>query len=193
VNLADVEQRLTEPDEAEATGALREGEERVPLPGMKAWQGLKPPQAKLHQQQVPGGPMVRTNVSQTKLSKVGPLPTSLTGQSATEQLPDAFTLLKSAKDRGQLFVEDEPGEHAADDHQDLELADAVEECIRLCFGLRGVLRIGPGRDDAGERIVVVSTGHGFSDVSLSKVPPTVHRFKTLIAIPFELLPLKRER
>ncbi len=166
------------------------------IPLTKAWSQVKPPLPRLKpattQQQTAGG-MVRTNVSQTKLSSVGPLPTTLTGQSATEFIPDAFALLKTAKDKGQLFVEDEPDEHAPDDHEDTELADAVEECIRLCFGLRGVLRIGPGRDDANQRIIVVTTGHGFSDVSLSKVPPSVHRFKTLIAIPFDLLPLKRER
>ena len=55
------------------------------------------------------------------------------------------------------------------------------------------MRIGPGHNDKNEPIIVVATTHGFSDASLAQVPEKVHRFATLIAIPFDLLPLKRER
>jgi hypothetical protein len=120
--------------------------------------------------------------------------TMLSGQSATnERPPDAFALLKEARDKGVLFVEDALAEGHSEDQEDPEHAAAVEECIAQCFGVRGILRIGPGHNDKNEPIIVVATTHGFSDASLAKVPEKVHRFATLIAIPFDLLPLKRER
>jgi hypothetical protein len=118
----------------------------------------------------------------------------LGGQSASnERPPDAFALLKEARDKGVLFVEDALQDGHSEDREDPEHAAAVEECIRLCFGLRGILRIGPGHNDKAEPIIVVATTNGFSDASLAQVPEKVHRFATLIAIPFDLLPLKRER
>ncbi len=118
----------------------------------------------------------------------------LTGQSATnERPPDAFLLLKEARDKGVLFVEDALAEGHSEDKEDPEHAAAVEECIAQCFGVRGILRIGPGHDDKNKPIIVVATTHGFTGESLSKVPEKVHRFATLIAIPFDLLPLKLER
>ena len=118
----------------------------------------------------------------------------LGGQSATnERPPDAFALLREAREKGILFVEDALQEGHSEDREDPEHAAAVEECIAQCFGVRGILRIGPGHNDKAEPIIVVATTHGFSDASLAKVPEKVHRFATLIAIPFDLLPLKRER
>lgn len=118
----------------------------------------------------------------------------LSGQSATnERPPDAFALLKDAREKGVLFVEDALADGHSEDQEDPELAAAVEECIAQCFGVRGILRIGPGHNDKNEPIIVVATTHGFSEASLAKVPEKVHRFATLIAIPFDLLPLKRER
>ena len=64
---------------------------------------------------------------------------------------------------------------------------------RLLFGVRGILRVGAGKNDRAESIVVVVASHGFSDASLASVPEKVHRFSTVIAIPFELLPLRRDR
>lgn len=118
----------------------------------------------------------------------------LGGASAThERPPDAFALLKEARERGILFVEDALADGHSEDRDDPELAAAVEACIAQCFGVRGIMRIGPGRNDKHEPIIVVATTHGFTDASLAKVPEKVHRFATLIAIPFDLLPLKRER
>jgi hypothetical protein len=116
----------------------------------------------------------------------------LAGSMRSEKLPDAFSLLKEAKEAGVLFVEDSQREGHAEELEDPELSAAVEECIRICFGVRGILRIGAGRNDLAEPIIVVSTSHGFSESSLAKVPESVHRFPTLIAIPFDLLPLKRD-
>ncbi|HEY0881326.1 MAG TPA: hypothetical protein VGD87_07340, partial [Archangium sp.] len=145
-----------------------------------------------------------TSTSQSKLQPVGTHISAsrlqavqkamLSGQSATnERPPDAFALLKDARERGVLFVEDALADGHSEDQEDPELAAAVEECIAQCFGVRGILRIGPGHNDKNEPIIVVATTHGFTDASLAKVPEKVHRFATLIAIPFDLLPLKRER
>ena len=133
-----------------------------------------------------------TGVSASQLQAVQK--TMLSGQSATnERPPDAFALLREARDKGTLFVEDALADGHSEDKDDPEHAAAVEECIAQCFGVRGILRIGPGHNDKNEPIIVVATTHGFSDASLAKVPEKVHRFATLIAIPFDLLPLKRER
>ena len=138
----------------------------------------------------PTVPTNLTGVSTARLQAVG----SLTGQSVSnERPPDAFSLLKEAREKGVLFVEDALSDGHSEDQDDPEHAAAVEACIAQCFGVRGILRIGPGHNDKNEKIIVVATTHGFTDASLTKVPEKVHRFATLIAIPFDLLPLKRER
>lgn len=134
-----------------------------------------------------------TGISASRLNAVGGVQQALMGNLKNERPPDAYALLKDAREKGVLFVEDSLAEGHSEEQEDPELADAVEECIRLCFGVRGILRIGPGHNDKNEPIIVVATTNGFSEASLGVVPPKVHRFNTLIAIPFELLPLKRER
>lgn len=135
-----------------------------------------------------------SSTSYNNLSPVGQVQNKLAGEVARpEKPPDAFKLLKEAKDKGVLFTEDALRDGHSEDQEDPALAEAVEECIRLCFGLRGILRIGPGKNDKAEPIIVVAITQGFTDVSLAKVPPAVNGFATLIAIPFDLLPLKRER
>lgn len=135
-----------------------------------------------------------TSASASRLNAVGGVQQALMGAPArAERPPDAYALLKDARERGSLFVEDALAEGHSEEQEDPELAEAVEECIRVCFGVRGILRIGPGKNDKNEAIIVVATTNGFSEASLAVVPPKVHRFNTLIAIPFELLPLKRER
>lgn len=200
---------------AEHTAELHEAahkDEKKSLFKIFSWQKAAPkPQAEgksaLQKQQearqealkkLPGfKPTVPTNltgVSASRLQAVGSVKSLLSGQSATnERPPDAFSLLKEAREKGVLFVEDALADGHSEDQEDPEHAAAVEACIAQCFGVRGILRIGPGHNDKNEPIIVVATTHGFSDASLSKVPEKVHRFATLIAIPFDLLPLKRER
>lgn len=134
-----------------------------------------------------------TSASASRLNAVGGVQQALMGNLRPERPPDAYALLRDARERGVLFVEDALADGHSEEQEDPELAEAVEECIRLCFGVRGILRIGPGKNDKHEAIIVVATTNGFSEASLATVPPKVHRFNTLIAIPFELLPLKRER
>ena len=116
-----------------------------------------------------------------------------TGALRPERPPDAWSLLREAKEAGVFFNEDAMREGHTEEGEDPELAAAVEEAIRLLFGVRGILRVGAGKNDRAEPIVVVVASHGFSDASLASVPEKVHRFSTVIAIPFELLPLRRDR
>lgn len=114
-------------------------------------------------------------------------------KAASEKPLDAFAVLNQAKDPGVFYREDEHGGSHPEDRDDPALAAAVEETIRVLFGVRGVLRVGPGRNEANEPVVVVVAGNGFTDQSLVKVPLKVHSFDTLLALSYELLPLRRER
>lgn len=135
-----------------------------------------------------------TSTSYSSLSPIGQVQNKLAGAVARpEKPPDAFALLKEAKDKGVLFTEDALRDGHSEDQDDPALADAVEECIRQCFGLRGILRIGPGRNDRQEPIIVVAITQGFTDANLGRVPAAVNGFPTLLAIPFDMLPLRRER
>lgn len=119
---------------------------------------------------------------------------SLQAAARTDRPPDALTLLHSAKEPGTLFKEDDADGNAAEVlPSDAGLADAVEEAIRRLFGTRGIMRIGSGRNEANEPVVVVVAAPGFNETSLKAIPPRIQRFETLLAIPYELLPLKKER
>lgn len=104
---------------------------------------------------------------------------------------DAMSLLHSAQEAGVFFNED--GSNPGAEQVDPELAAAVQEAGRLLAEVRGVLRVGPGTNDAGEKVIVVVADRGFGEGSLRQVPPLVHRFATLLALPYDLLPLRRER
>ncbi len=135
-----------------------------------------------------------TSTSSSKLQPLNGVRQALMGEMArTERAPDAYAMLRDARPAGELFVEDALAENHSEDREDPEHAEAVEECIRLCFGVRGILRIGPGHNDKNEPVIVVSVTQGFTEASFAAVPSKVHRFATLVAIPFELLPLKRDR
>jgi hypothetical protein len=104
----------------------------------------------------------------------------------------AIHMLNNAKAPGVYFREEGRDDGHTEEDEDPELAAAVEEAIRLLFGVRGIHRIGPGQDEAGTPVIVITTSRGFSHVALRAVPERVHRFKTLLAVPYELLPLRRE-
>ena len=106
---------------------------------------------------------------------------------------EAMAALHQAQKRGVFFREDARGSRPDDGGEDPELAAAVEECIRLLFGVPGIHRVGPGMNESGEPVVLVVANRGFTAASLSAVPERVHRFATLLALPFELLPLRRAR
>ena len=104
----------------------------------------------------------------------------------------AIHILNSAKEPGVYFREEGREDGRTEEDEDPELAEAVEEAIRLLFGVRGIHRIGPGVDDGGQPVIVITTSRGFSHASMRAVPERVHRFKTLVALPYELLPLRRD-
>ncbi len=104
----------------------------------------------------------------------------------------AIHVLNSAREPGVYFREEGRDDGRTEEDDDPELAEAVEEAIRLLFGVRGIHRIGPGVDDAGQPVIVITTSRGFTHASMRAVPDRVHRFKTLVALPYELLPLRRD-
>jgi hypothetical protein len=112
---------------------------------------------------------------------------------------DAMAFLHAAKPPGEFFKELEteadgqgPGTEA---HAgiDPELLAAVAEARVLLQDVPGIRRISPGTDDENNPVIVVSVERGFTQASLRLVPEKVRGFQTLLAIPYDLLPLKRER
>ena len=118
-----------------------------------------------------------------------------TGTLRAEKPPDAYALLKDAKAAGVYFREDSMRGGGAAPGDDEGLQAAVSETIRLlaAASAKGVARVCAGRNELDAPIIVIVAAHGFSAGSLAAVPEKVHRFRTVVAIPFELLPLRRER
>lgn len=118
-----------------------------------------------------------------------------TGTLRAEKPPDAYALLKDAKPAGVYFREDSMHEGRTASGDDGELGAAVAETIRLLAAAhaKGIARVSAGRNEADESVIVIVAAHAFSAASLAAVPEKVHRFRTVVAIPFELLPLRRER
>ncbi len=105
---------------------------------------------------------------------------------------DALSALNNAQEPGVFFKElPQGGGGGAEEEEDPELAEAVREAARLLREVKGVQRVGPGQNDEGSKVVLVVADRGFTDASLRSVPERVHRFATLLAIPYELLPLRR--
>jgi len=105
--------------------------------------------------------------------------------------PDAFSVLHAAQEPGVYFKEE--GSHGRAEQQDPELSAAIEEAIRLLFGVRGILRVSGGFDQEQKPAIIVVATQGFGEASMKLVPPKVHRFETILAVPYDMLPLKRER
>jgi len=105
----------------------------------------------------------------------------------------ALVALDNAQEPGVFFQEDQGREGHSEEQEDPELREAVEECIRLLFGVRGIHHVGPGKNERGEPVIVISASDGFTAESMKVVPERVHRFATLIALPFDLVPLRRAR
>jgi hypothetical protein len=106
-----------------------------------------------------------------------------------------YELLENAKEPGVLFKEDDDegnaGEGGEEEEEDPALMEAVEECIQRLFGVRGIHHIGPGTNEAGEKVIIIATTQGFGEESMRRVPAEVRGYKALVALPFDLLPLKR--
>ena len=105
--------------------------------------------------------------------------------------PDAFAVLHAAQEPGVFFKEE--GHNGPAEQANPELTAAIEEAIRLLFGVRGILRVSGGFNKADEPAIIVVATQGFGEASMKLVPPKVHRFETILAVPYDMLPLKRER
>jgi hypothetical protein len=138
----------------------------------------------------PGG---LSAASFTSLAPVADVQAALAAPPRADKPFDAYAALRQAKERGVLLKEDWARDGHSEDQDDPELADAVEDVIAKLFGRAGVLRVGPGRDERDAPVVVVVATHGFSDASLAAVPERSGRFPVMLALSFDLLPLRRER
>lgn len=196
---------------SEALHAETERKEQEQQPGAVQKSKAQPQQAppKVAQQQkkdgFEGGLLARAAAAQAAGSLSGKFAVgskaavAATTALTTPALPgsdrpqDAFKLLHGAKEPGVFFKE--RGAHAGgeQEEEDQELAAAVEETIRILFGVRGIHRVVPGRDEANEPVIIVAAGMGFGEASLKQIPERVQRFPTLLALPYEMLPLRRER
>jgi hypothetical protein len=105
----------------------------------------------------------------------------------------ALDVLNNAQEEGFYFRvrEDEAQQQASND--DDELKAAVLEARRLLAGVNGIDEIRAGEDDTGGPVILVVAKRGFTQASFDAVPTKVHRFETLVALPYELLPLRRAR
>ncbi len=104
---------------------------------------------------------------------------------------DAFSVLHAAQEAGVFFQEEDHNGPA--EQSDPELTAAIEEAIRLLFGVRGILRVSGGFNQDHQPAIIVVATQGFAEASVKLVPPKVHRFETILAVPYDMLPLKRER
>lgn len=104
----------------------------------------------------------------------------------------ALVALNQAQPPGVFFRENQ-SEGRSGANEDPKLAAAVDEAISILFGVRGIHHVGPGQNEVGEPVVVVAAGLDFGEASLNAVPPSVGEYRTLITLPFDLLPLRRNR
>lgn len=105
---------------------------------------------------------------------------------------DPMMLLKEAQPPGVFFREDSPGAPLPE-LQDEALLAAVEEAKRLLREVSGIAKIVPGLTQTDEKAVVIGAERGFGEASLRQIPQEIQAFPTLLAIPYDLLPLRRER
>jgi hypothetical protein len=106
---------------------------------------------------------------------------------------DALKALDNAQEPGVYFKDDTRRENHSEDQEDPALREAVEEAIRLLFSVRGIHHIGPGRDQQDNPVILISAKDGFNAESLGALPEQVRGFATLLALPFDLVPLRKAR
>lgn len=125
------------------------------------------------------------------------------GAEVSQQLPpsrtegqDPFSALNRAQEPGVYFKEDEDGGNGrrrdgGEAEVDPELEEALEETLQLLFGVSGIHRVSPGTDDTGAPVVLIFATRGFGAPSMERIPEEVRGFKTLLVLPYQLLPLRR--
>lgn len=124
------------------------------------------------------------------------------GAEVTQALPpsrtdgqDPLAALNRAQPPGVFYKEDEDGGNRGqgEDAEELdpELEEALEETLQLLFGVPGIHRVSPGTDEDGVPVVLIFTARGFTRPSMDRIPESVRGFKTLLVVPYDLLPLRR--
>jgi hypothetical protein len=112
-------------------------------------------------------------------------------------------LLKDVREAGEFFEQLNPdggggGQQQQQDQQqeevDPEWVAAVQETGQALTGVRGISAVTRGLSDDDERVVLVLTNPGLTNNTFDKLIPSQSRgFPTLVAIPFDALPLRRDR
>jgi hypothetical protein len=104
---------------------------------------------------------------------------------------DAMSVLHDAKPPGVYIIEGDGDGRGTGVSDDPELLAAVAEAKRRVADIAGILRVGPGMNEAGAKVVLIVAERGFSEESMQRVPPEVRGFPTLLALDYDLLPLRR--
>ena len=163
-------------------------------------QGQKKAKDGFEGQQGPAQPLKTASTQQTGTARaLVPVKATSAAQAASaappaprpSRPPDAFSVLHAAQEPGVFFKEE--GHNGAAEQSDPELSAAIEEAIRLLFGVRGILRVSGGFNQEDQPAIIVVATQGFGEASMKLIPPKVHRFETILAVPYDMLPLKRER
>jgi hypothetical protein len=102
--------------------------------------------------------------------------------------PSGVPMMK-AKDPGVLFRERRAPDGGQATAEDTDLAAAVEQARELLKPVAGIEHIGPGENEQGQPVVLIAARDGFTEASLRAIPGRVGGFRTLLALPYELLPL----
>jgi len=188
-----VQEQPQPPEQSEAEGVNLWGEAESPSTHdakeareAKETQKGREAEAKAAEKRALGG-----GIMARKTEKLAMQPPPLPG--ADKPKGTLYEMLENAKEPGVLYTEDDEGggQEQEQEEEDPEMMEAVDECIQRLFGVRGIHHIGPGTNDAGEKVIVIATTQGFGEESMRRVPAEVRGFKTLVALPFDLLPLKR--
>ncbi|MDC0712030.1 hypothetical protein POL68_26415 [Stigmatella sp. ncwal1] len=129
-----------------------------------------------------------TTGSRPALSPSAPPAVPSTG--ARPALPpklDARHLLSTGKPVGTYLKEHPPASAGAPPaHQ-----AAVQEAQERLANVKGIERIGTGQNQAGQTVLVVVAGRGFTYESLQAVPEKVRDLPTVVSISFPNLSLRR--
>ncbi|HLT31220.1 MAG TPA: hypothetical protein VK013_14360 [Myxococcaceae bacterium] len=173
-----------------------------PLWGGKTQTSAKPKQSERPQQTLNARDLFAAQAALAKSLATRQVRETL-GAEVSQALPpsrtdgqDPLAALNRAQPPGVYYKEDEDGGNRGRDRDDgeaidPELEEALEETLQLLFGVPGIHRVSPGTDEEGTPVVLIFTARGFSRPSMDRIPEEVRGFKTLLVVPYDLLPLRR--
>jgi hypothetical protein len=95
-----------------------------------------------------------------------------------------------------VFIQEDGGGGGGDAEQEQQEADelqqAIDETLAQLESVPGISRVSAARNELGEPIILIVAGQGFRQASLRAIPNSVSRFSTVVALPYDMLPLKRD-